>query len=191
MDYSKLEPRGKWMKEENSKNNSTEKREERAIRLLVPIKSFNYGETVQDILFANKDLPIESITFLHVIENDVLDTPAYTHTEAISRLREQDRKQEESQAFLEEIAARVKSFVQAEVRSEVIVAEDISDCIIEQAKRWHCNLAILLADTSSLNEGWFSTSVLKTMLKKAPLDLHVHVIRPAAGDGLSFGLKLR
>lgn len=179
------------MKKENSREKSTENKEDGAIRLLVPMKSFDYGETVQDILFANKDLPFESITFLHVIENDVLDTPAYTHTEAIRRLREQDIKQGEARAFLEEIAARVKSFVQAEVRSDVIVAEDISDCIIEQAENWHCNLAILLADTSSLKEGWFSTSVLKTVLKKAPLDLHVHVIRPAAGDGLSFGLKFR
>lgn len=179
------------MKKENNGRNSTEKKDDGAIRLLVPIKSFEHGATVQDILFANKDLPFESITFLHVIENDVLDTPAYTHTEAISRLREQDQNQDEARALLEEIAARVKSFVEAEVRSDVIVAENISDCIIEQAERWHCNLAILLADTSSLSEGWFSTSVLKTVLKKAPIDLHVHVIRPAASDGLSFALKLR
>ncbi|MDP3506590.1 MAG: hypothetical protein Q8T09_01240 [Candidatus Melainabacteria bacterium] len=179
------------MKKENTSNDPTERIENGTIRLLVPIKSFDYGVTVQDILFANKDLPFESITFLHIVENELLDTPLYTHTEAISRLRGQDRKQGTARAFLDEIAARVKSFVQAEVRSDVIVAEDISDCIIEQAKRWQCNLAILLADTSSLNESWFSKSVLKTVLKKAPSDLHVHVIRPAAGDGLSFGLKLR
>jgi predicted ribosome quality control (RQC) complex YloA/Tae2 family protein len=69
------------MKKENNGRNSTEKKDDGAIRLLVPIKSFEHGATVQDILFANKDLPFESITFLHVIENDVLDTPAYTHTD--------------------------------------------------------------------------------------------------------------
>ena len=55
------------MKKENNGRNSTEKKDDGAIRLLVPIKSFEHGATVQDILFANKDLPFESITFLHVI----------------------------------------------------------------------------------------------------------------------------
>ena len=169
------------MKDE--KNNSA--------RLLVPIKSFEYAETVQDILFANKEMSFEAIFFLHVIENTVLDTPAYTHTEAISRLSQQDRKTIEARSFLDEIAARTINFLHTDVRSEVLVADDIADCIIKQAEQWNCNLAILLADTSSFNDGWFTTSVLKTVLKKAPLDLRVHVIRPAAGEGLSFGLKLR
>ena len=178
------------MNEENT-SNSNKNRTEGSIRLLVPIKSFDYGETVQDILFANKDLPFETIVLLHVIENNVLDTPAYTPMEAISRLSEQDRKTREARAFLEEIAARVRNFANAEVLSQVIVADDIADCIIKQAEQYDCNLAILLADTSSFNQGWFTTSVLKTVLKKAPLDLRVHVIRPAADEGLSFGLKLR
>lgn len=178
-------------KRDDTNNNAKNSGANNPIRLLVPIKSFDYGETVQDILFANKDLPFESISLLHVIEDSALDTPSYTHMEAISRLSQQDRKTIEARAFLEEIAARVSSFLHVEVRSEIIVAENIAECIIKQAERWQCNVAILLADTSSFNQGWFSTSVLKTVLKKAPLDLRVHVIRPAAGEGLSFGLKLR
>jgi len=166
-------------------------RESNAIRLLVPIKSLTCGETVQDILFANKELPFEKVTFLHVIENDLLTDPAYTSMEAISRLSEQDQCILEARAFLEELSARVSTFLRAEIASDAVVAADIAKCIINQAEQNNCNLAILLADTSSFNEGWFSTSVLKTVLKKAPLDLRVHVIRPAEQEGLRFGIKLR
>ncbi len=161
------------------------------IRLLVPIKGLTCGETVQDILFANKDLPFQEVTFLHVIENDLLSDPAYTSMEAISRLSSQDRKAIEARLFLEELSARVGSFLQAEIKSSAVVAEDIAKCIINQAKKNSCNLAILLADNDSFNEGWFSTSVIKTVLKKAPADLRVHVIRPAEQEGLKFGIKLR
>ena len=44
----------------------------KGIRLLFPIKDMAHGEAVQDLLFANRERSFESITFLHVVDKDLM-----------------------------------------------------------------------------------------------------------------------
>lgn len=161
------------------------------IRLLFPIKKLEHGEQVQDILFANKEQDFESVTFLHVVEEDMQANPPYTSMEAIGRISEVNKRLVDARIYLSELAGRVSSFLpDARVTTVAVTDDDIADLVLASAQKHNCNLLIMLADASSLNEGWFSTSVLKTVMKKAPPSLRVHVIRPAEAEGISFGLKI-
>jgi hypothetical protein len=164
---------------------------DKRIRLLFPVKKLEHGEQVQDILFANKEQDFDSVTFLHVVEEDMQSNPPYTSMEAIGRISDINKRKADARIYLNELAGRVGNFLpKATISTEVVTDDEIAELILSTSQKKNCNLLIMLADAASLNQGWFSTSTLKTIMKKAPSDLRVHVIRPAEAEGVNFGLKI-
>lgn len=159
----------------------------KGIRLLFPIKDMAHGEAVQDLLFANRERSFESITFLHVVDKDLMGDPAYSAFEAIKRMRGHERSVADSRAFLRDLVARTQRELDVEnVDFCVLSDHDVAGCILRKADQLCSTMLILLADNTSLQDNWFNTSVLKVVLRKTPDDLTVHVIKgPVRGGFLA------